>query len=196
MLVFPGMAVASAFLPSTMLCLTDAALGHRVVPDDPSVPARVRQALDVESGLNDGLAVPFFLVALDISLATLTTSVPGLSRLHQCRRPDRLGVWRASVPACWAALLFPPAESYAGSARLSGGKIQTLRGRRRAPTPSRERLGGSGFIAAFVAGLAFGGGVARARTRCDLPHRAGRQSSGAVTWMGFGALAISPSCRR
>ena len=68
--VFPGIAVASAFLLSTMLCSTDAALGQRVV-DDTAVPSRVRQALDVESGLNDGLAVPFFLVAMDISMATL-----------------------------------------------------------------------------------------------------------------------------
>ena len=69
LLLFPGIGLASAFLLSTMLCSTDAALGQRVV-DDLAVPARVRQALDVESGLNDGLAVPFFLVAMDISLAT------------------------------------------------------------------------------------------------------------------------------
>ena len=49
-----------------MLCSTDAALGQRVVSDE-AVPTRVRQALDVESGLNDGLAVPFFLVAVGIS---------------------------------------------------------------------------------------------------------------------------------
>ena len=75
LLLFPGIGLASAFLLSTMLCSTDAALGQRVV-DDPAVPARVRQALDVESGLNDGLAVPFFLVAMDISMATLEGSVP------------------------------------------------------------------------------------------------------------------------
>jgi sodium/hydrogen antiporter len=75
LLVFPGMAATSAFLLSTMLCSTDAALGQRVV-EDPAVPPRVRQALDVESGLNDGVAVPFFLVALDVSLATLVGGVP------------------------------------------------------------------------------------------------------------------------
>ena len=73
-LAFPGMALASVFLLSTMLCSTDAALGQRVVTDT-SVPARVRQALDVESGLNDGLAVPFFLVALDLANAELTTGI-------------------------------------------------------------------------------------------------------------------------
>jgi len=69
-LVFPAMALASAFVLSTMVCSTDAALGQRVV-SDPSVPARVRQGLNVESGLNDGLAVPFFLFAVGLSLAQL-----------------------------------------------------------------------------------------------------------------------------
>ena len=71
LVVFPGIALASAFVLSTMVCSTDAALGQRVVSDK-SVPGRVRQALDVESGLNDGLAVPFFLVAVDLSLARLS----------------------------------------------------------------------------------------------------------------------------
>ena len=93
-LLFPGMAVASAFLLSTMLCSTDAALGQRVV-EDTAVPARVRQALDVESGLNDGLAVPFFLVAMDISMAD--TDTRGSGGGHQQRRnPDRLGPARGS----------------------------------------------------------------------------------------------------
>src|SRR5690606_16186862 len=72
MLLFPGMALASVFLLATMLSSTDAALGQQVVTDT-AVPPRVRQALDVESGLNDGLAVPFFLVALDLANAELTT---------------------------------------------------------------------------------------------------------------------------
>jgi hypothetical protein len=45
-LVFPGMALGSVFLLSTMLVATDAALGQKVVTDA-SVPSRVRQALDV-----------------------------------------------------------------------------------------------------------------------------------------------------
>ena len=73
-LLFPGMALASVALLAIMLSSTDAALGQRVVTDT-SVPDRVRQALDVESGLNDGLAVPFFLVAADVATAELTTGV-------------------------------------------------------------------------------------------------------------------------
>ena len=87
-LVFPGLALASAFVLSTMVCSTDAALGQRVVFDK-AVPARVRQALNVESGLNDGLAVPFFLVAVDLSLAQLTGGVT--AAVLRRSRADRLG---------------------------------------------------------------------------------------------------------
>ena len=70
LLIFPGLAFASVALLAIMLASTDAALGQRVVTDE-AVPARVRQALNVKSGLNDGLAVPFFLVFVDISLIQL-----------------------------------------------------------------------------------------------------------------------------
>ena len=83
-LVFPGMALASVVLLSTMLASTDAALGQKVM-SDPTVPSRVRQPLDVEGGHNDGLAVPFFLVALEIANAELETSAPsaGLSTMAE-----------------------------------------------------------------------------------------------------------------
>ena len=43
---------------ATMLAPTDAALGKAVVTNK-SVPARIREGLNIESGLNDGLAFPF-----------------------------------------------------------------------------------------------------------------------------------------
>jgi NhaP-type Na+/H+ or K+/H+ antiporter len=55
-----------AAVVAAVLAPTDAALGKSVV-SSARVPARVRQALNVESGLNDGLAVPF--LALFLALA-------------------------------------------------------------------------------------------------------------------------------
>ena len=93
-LVFPGMALARVVLLSTMLASTDAALGQKVVTDT-SVPARVRQALDVESGLNDGLAVPFFLVAARHRQRRAQDG-RHLGGRQQRGRPDRLGArWPA-----------------------------------------------------------------------------------------------------
>ncbi len=186
LLVFPGMAVACVVLLSTMLCSTDAALGQKVVTDT-SVPARVRQALDVESGLNDGLAVPFFLVALDVANAELTTGVTwavvhnaavqigwglaaglaaGLAGGFLFRVADRRGwvgsTWRQVVPLAIALLAYALALT----------------------------LGGSGFIAAFCGGMAFGATSGQPGSALTLFTEESGGLLAAVTWIGFGALAL------
>ena len=45
---------------AVVLAPTDAALGQAVVTE-PRVPSRIRQGLNVESGLNDGICVPLLL---------------------------------------------------------------------------------------------------------------------------------------
>jgi NhaP-type Na+/H+ or K+/H+ antiporter len=185
-LVFPGMALASVFLLSTMLCSTDAALGQKVVTDT-GVPPRVRQALDVESGLNDGLAVPFFLVALDLANAELTTGITwavisnaaaqigwglvagvaaGLLGSLAFRLADKRGwigsEWRQIVPLSAALLAYALALT----------------------------LGGSGFIAAFVGGMAFAVFSGQPGTIVTLLTEETGGVLAAVTWIGFGALAL------
>jgi NhaP-type Na+/H+ or K+/H+ antiporter len=187
LLVFPGMALASAFLLSTMLASTDAALGQRVVTDE-AVPERVRQALDVESGLNDGLAVPFFLVAVDLARAELTTgftwavvwnaaeqigwglvagigagALGGLLFRLAARRGWLEGMWRQIVPLAVALLAFTAAVEF----------------------------GGSGFIAAFVGGMAYGY-VSRERQLSAMyfTEQAGDLLA-ALVWIGFGAAALA-----
>jgi NhaP-type Na+/H+ or K+/H+ antiporter len=58
--LLPSIGLVGAVLVSTMLAPTDAALGAAVVEDE-RLPMRIRQGLNVESGLNDGLSVPVFL---------------------------------------------------------------------------------------------------------------------------------------
>ena len=141
LLVFPGMAFGSVFLLATMLAATDAALGQKVVTDA-SVPARVRQALDVESGLNDGLAVPFFLVALDIANAELEGGV-GSAVLSNAASQIGWGLagglaagvgWRAAVPPRRAPRL---ARSQLAADPAARRRAPRLRHRRR---PRRQRL--------------------------------------------------------
>ena len=187
MLVLPGTVVLTAFLLATILAATDAALGQRVVTD-PSVPARVRQALDVESGLNDGLAVPFFLVAVDVSRAELTTGVTsavvwsiaeqigwglfagavigvlGGALLRVAIGRDWVeGLWRPVLPLAAALLAFAVADS----------------------------LGGSGFIAAFSGGLVFGHVSRQHGLRITYLTEESGEVLAAVTWIGFGAIAVT-----
>src|SRR5687768_13646140 len=62
-LLLPGLTVWELALVAVILAPTDAALGQPAIAD-PRVPSVVRQSLNVESGLNDGLALPFFVVLL------------------------------------------------------------------------------------------------------------------------------------
>jgi len=68
LLLFPGLSVWEAGILSAILAPTDAGLGQ-VIVNSPRVPQRIRQALNVEAGLNDGLSVPFmmFFIALALS---------------------------------------------------------------------------------------------------------------------------------
>ena len=58
--MFPQISIWEAGILAAILAPTDAGLGQIIV-NSPLVPMRVRQALNVEAGLNDGLAVPFLL---------------------------------------------------------------------------------------------------------------------------------------
>lgn len=59
-LIFPSLTIWEAGILSAILAPTDAGLGQVIVTSE-KVPLKVRQALNVEAGLNDGLSVPFML---------------------------------------------------------------------------------------------------------------------------------------
>jgi sodium/hydrogen antiporter len=186
LLTFPGLSLTTAFLLSTMLCSTDAALGQRVV-DDPAVPSRVRQALDVESGLNDGIAVPFFLVALDLSMAELTGGLPS-AVLRNLVSQIGWGVLAGVGLGALGGLLLKIADEH-GWLQAQWRQLFTL-AVALAAYSAASVLGGSGFIAAFVAGMAFGKASGQRGLRTTYLAEEAGSLFAAVTWMGFGALAI------
>ena len=55
-----------AAILAVVLAPTDASLGAAVV-NNPRVPERIREALSIESGLNDGLSMPFFVLFLGLA---------------------------------------------------------------------------------------------------------------------------------
>ena len=77
-LLFDELGWAEVLVLAIVLAPTDAALGLPVVTDM-RLPSRVRQSLNVESGLNDGICVPLLFIALAIAEA----------RRRRSRRPRR-----------------------------------------------------------------------------------------------------------
>ncbi|WP_143111463.1 sodium:proton antiporter [Arthrobacter sp. ov118] len=186
-LVFPGVALASVFLLATMLASTDAALGQKVVADT-SVPARVRQALDVESGLNDGLAVPFFIVALGVANAELET---GLTWAVAGNMATQIG-WglTAGLAAGILGGLLLRAANRRTWISSEWRQIMPLGIALLAYTVALM-LGGSGFIAAFVGGIAFGSVSGAPGSTVTLFTEETGGFLAAATWIGFGALALT-----
>jgi NhaP-type Na+/H+ or K+/H+ antiporter len=68
-LMFPGLQLLELGLLATMLAPTDAALGKPVLMNQ-SVPSAIRESLNVESGLNDGICVPVVVILLGLAVGT------------------------------------------------------------------------------------------------------------------------------
>jgi NhaP-type Na+/H+ or K+/H+ antiporter len=69
LVVIGGLSLWEAGILAAILAPTDAGLGQ-VIVSSPQVPMRIRQALNVEAGLNDGLSVPFLMVFIALALET------------------------------------------------------------------------------------------------------------------------------
>ncbi|MBC2604092.1 cation:proton antiporter domain-containing protein [Puniceicoccus vermicola] len=79
-LIFPQLSGWEAALLATILAPTDASLGQVIVNSE-RVPKKIREALDVEAGLNDGLSVPFllfFIAIVSVDAGESSSSLPVL----------------------------------------------------------------------------------------------------------------------
>jgi len=187
--IFDQMTVGEAVILAVILAPTDAALGQAVVTD-PRVPGRIRQGLNVESGLNDGICVPLLFAAVaaaDVeshisggrSATTLLFEeigygiVGGVAAglligavvVYADRRDLIEGTWRQVIPAAGAALAYGTASA----------------------------LDGSGFIAAFVAGMVFRAVIRRDPEDINrLTEEVGGVLNG-VTFVLFGAILLGPA---
>lgn len=137
---------------AAILVPTDAALGAAVVEDE-RVPRRIRQALNVEAGLNDGLAVPFLL--LFVAGATVSEGLePASFWVVTMLEKVGIGLLAGVAVGALAGELARRARSNGSSSPAS--EQMALAGVAIALFVFTEELGGSGFIAAFAGGLAVG----------------------------------------
>jgi NhaP-type Na+/H+ or K+/H+ antiporter len=187
--ILGDLAWPEALVLAIILAPTDAALGQSVVTS-PRLPVRVRQSLNVESGLNDGICVPLFFVVLAVAQAEGTDAG-----------------WRDAVRLVLEELGYGAiAGALAGAAAAA---VVIVAGRRGFISPSwlqvvplagaalafglAQPIGGSGFIAAFIGG-AFFGGLRRGEGGevSYLIEEAGVLLA-AVTFIVFGAVLLVPA---
>jgi NhaP-type Na+/H+ or K+/H+ antiporter len=185
MWLFDGMGFWMALLVGAALAPTDAALGAAVMTD-PAVPERVRRVLNVESGLNDGIATPVVTVA--IAGAAASVNVEGVPSLGGALMDLVIGLAVGIVAGVvggramrMARLRGWASEDFAGPGVLALAL---------AAYAGTLWLDGNGFVAAFVAGLAFGNSAGRGGVKevYYVEQTAGLVSL--LTWLVFGAVAV------
>ncbi|MGW6377947.1 cation:proton antiporter [Rhodococcus sp. NPDC055112] len=190
-LVLGDLAWPEALLLAVILAPTDAALGQAVVTLR-TLPLRVRQGLNVESGLNDGICVPLFLVVLAIAQAE-AGAIGGGAAVRLVTEQIGFGI-AAGVGAGAIAAAILAAARRRGTIDPLWAQIVPVAAAVLAYTVAVP-LGGSGFIAAFVGGLTYGairrrgGGVEEGARLLD---EAGDLFS-AVTFIVFGAVLLGPA---
>jgi sodium/hydrogen antiporter len=182
--LFAGSGLWLAAALGAIVAPTDAALGASIV-QDPRVPATIRRALNVESGLNDGIVTPFVNLFLVGAVASETVHHTGLGR---------------------AAIDLVGGAGLGIGIGLVGGVLLRGAGRAGWSNPSFRPLavlglavfayatalvaGVNAFVGAFTAGIAFGTIVADS----DLlvfAEEAGSLMS-LLVWFVFGAVMVVP----
>jgi NhaP-type Na+/H+ or K+/H+ antiporter len=187
--VIPAVSLAEALVLAIVLACTDAALGQAVVSDE-RVPSRIRQGLNVESGLNDGLCVPLFFIAIAIAETDAGTA-SGHSASQLVFEQIGYGLVGGVVAGALGAIALQQAARRRliephwlqilslASALLAAGVASAL--------------GGSIFIAAFTGGFLFGA-LRRGDTGGEVSYLVdeGGELFNAVTFIVFGAVILGP----
>ena len=147
--VFPALSIWEAGILAAILAPTDAGLGQIIV-NSPHVPMKIRQALNVEAGLNDGLSVPFLLFF--IAFASYHGAGQSASLTHFIVQQLGYGVMVGIGIGLLGGWLL-------GLAQRKNWMVQSWQQLAVVMVPlccavTAETAGASMFIAAFVAGLA------------------------------------------
>jgi NhaP-type Na+/H+ or K+/H+ antiporter len=151
--LLPAAGLAGAVLIAAAITPTDAGLGAATVLN-PVVPVRVRRALNVESGLNDGLATPVVLAMLGVLAAEGQTAGPLPTVLSVGAVPVAIGLALGVGLGVGGAWVLDRSRDHAWSSLRGRGLAMLM-----LPALAfglAELTGGNGFIAAFVGGLCFG----------------------------------------
>jgi NhaP-type Na+/H+ or K+/H+ antiporter len=184
LLFFPDWPWIFVALVAAVLAPTDAALGEAVIQNK-SVPANTRQTLTVESGLNDGLALPFILFFASLFIASTTEETSTLQWLLFGGSQVFIGVL-VGIGLGWSSgklFLFTESKGltsnvYEGIGVLALTGISYL---------SATIMGGNGFIAAFVAGLVFGNQV---KGHCRFIYQFTETEGQLLVWSAFAAIGL------
>ena len=194
-LLFDELGWAEVLVLAIVLAPTDAALGLPVVTDM-RLPSRVRQSLNVESGLNDGICVPLLFIALAIAEAE-EKAIGGGHAARIVAEEIGYGIVGGVAAGIAGSLVLRLASKH-GLADEIWAKVIPVTAAALAYGIAAP-LGGSGFIAAFVGGLVYG--IVRGTGELAAPESsavmdAAAEVFAALTFITFGSVALGWALHR
>ncbi len=185
--LFTDFGIYQLAILATILAATDAALGKAVVTNK-SIPAGIREGLNVESGLNDGMCVPILFTF--IALATGAQMEGGSTVLALKLVAEEIGIGLV-VGLGMAALGFKLALFCEKRGWISDIWLQvTVVALAVGCFTVAQSLHGSGYIAAFVGGMLFGSLTKSDTHRLVLASEGTAETLALVTWVIFGAVVV------
>ena len=184
-IMFPLLGTLEIALLAAMLAPTDAALGKPVVTNQ-AVPAVMREALNVESGLNDGICVPIVVLLLGLAVGT---QIEGGTMVHVARVVvEEIGIGLiVGLTLTWLTTLMLRFAERRGWISEHWVEIPIV-ALAAACFAGAQAAGGSGFIACFVGGLLLSG--LRERHKEELLRGAEHmgEALALLTWVVFGGI--------
>ncbi len=187
MLLFPELSLPFALLLAASLAPTDAGLGAPTVLN-PVVPVRVRRLLNVESGLNDGLATPvvLFAVAAVAGSEGLQAETPLIDAIVELLIGVAVGAVVGGIGGLLLGWSARHGYSSLGSRALAVLMIPLL------AYGAALLFSGNGFVAAFISGTAFAGAARRVDREQDVLELTEQLANplGYSVWLVFGIAAV------
>ncbi len=186
-LMFGTLGIFEIALLATMLAPTDAALGKAVVQNE-AVPGPIREGLNVESGLNDGICVPILFLFLALAQGQGSDQSPWQTGLSLLLEEVGIGVLTGVVLTLAAVLILRLSKRREW---LSHTWVKiTVVALAFTCFGAAQALGGSGFIAAFTGGLLFGGLLKSHREELLGAAEGLGDTFALLTWVLFGAAVV------
>jgi NhaP-type Na+/H+ or K+/H+ antiporter len=189
-LMFDGLTLIEVAILATMLAPTDAALGKSVILN-PDVPAELRESLNAESGINDGICVPVLLLFLGLAAGEIDQSatIRGAMKLFL----EEVGIGLViglglAVVAGWAMR-----QAIARGWLNEIWHNLTVAALAITMFALAQALGGSGFIATFAGGLLFGTMARSNKHQLLTSAESTAEMLALLTWVIFGAAVVGQS---
>jgi NhaP-type Na+/H+ or K+/H+ antiporter len=188
LVLYPRLAPLEIALLATILAPTDAALGKPVVTN-PGVPAVMREALNIESGLNDGICVPVVVLLLGLAV---DIQIEHATVIHAIRVvAEELGIGAAvGLAATWLTVLILRFAERKGWVSEHWEEVPIV-GLAAACFAAAQATGGSGFIACFVGGLLLNGLRPQNKRGLLRGAIATGEAMALLTWIAFGIGALA-----